>query len=100
MEYDRRQEELKSLRARNQRLVEQRLATLDTYYQRRIGQIEGQLAAMHDQRIRRMKEAEKKRVERELLSRREAIAAKSNADIVSQRVAAGILLVRRETVGD
>ena len=100
MEYDRRQEELKSLRARNQRLVEQRLATLDTYYQRRIGQIEGQLAAMHDQRIRRMKEAEKKRVERELLLRREAIAAKSNADIVSQRVAAGILLVRGETVGD
>jgi ATP-dependent helicase HepA len=93
--YRQRQERLRELREQNTRLAEQKMASLDAYYQNRLGRVAAEAAQANDTRIARMKEAEKDRVERDYEQRRAEINDRSEADIVSDRVAAGILEVRR-----
>ncbi len=83
------------LRERNQRLAAQKMASLDAYYQNRLRRVRAEAAQAVDQRIVRMKEAEGDRIDRDYSRRREEIEERLRADIVSERVAAGILEVGR-----
>jgi superfamily II DNA or RNA helicase len=83
------------LRDANQTLVARKLASLDAYYRNRLARVQAEQSAATDPRIARMKEAEEARIERDYDQKRKAIESRRDADIVSQRVAAGILEIRR-----
>ena len=84
---------LAELKASNEILVGRRLASLEAHFQRRIERLAHELATIDHERIKRMKTAEKARIERDYAARRAEIESRMAADIVSQRVAAGILEV-------
>lgn len=92
--YDRLREALHELRERNGRLAAQKMASLDAYYQNRLQRVTAEAAQATETRIARMKEAERDRVERDYKRKRAEIEERLEADIVSERVAAGILEVR------
>ncbi len=56
---------LDELRERNQILIDRKLSSLGVYHRNRLKRIEAELAAATDERIKRMKESERIRVERE-----------------------------------
>src|SRR6185436_14647796 len=87
----RRSAELTELRERNSTLVVRKLAALDAYYRNRLQRVRTELSQRTNERIVRMKEAELTRVERDFALRRQEIEAKLDADILSHRVAAGVL---------
>lgn len=84
---------LRELGERNNTLIARQLASLDAYYQNRLQRVQLELAQVTEQRITRMKEAERARIERDYDRKRKEIEARREADIISQRVAAGILEV-------
>ncbi|HVO23041.1 MAG TPA: SNF2-related protein [Candidatus Margulisiibacteriota bacterium] len=79
----------------NETLVVRKLASLDGYYRNRLQRVQAEQSATSDSRIARMKEAERARIERDYDQKRKAVESRRDADIVSQRVAAGILEIRR-----
>ena len=81
------------LRARNERLVELRLASSDAYFLRRREAVQAELAEATDPRIHRMKRSELSRLEREHETQRSEVESRRNADIVQSTVAIGILTV-------
>ena len=83
------------LRDTNEALVMRKLASLDGYYRNRLQRVQAERGATTDLRILRMKEAEQARIERDYEQKRKGIESRRDADIVSQRIAAGILEVRR-----
>lgn len=92
--HDRRAMELEKLRDRNNQLVEQRLAKLTSYYQRRIATIREEISNTSNEKIRRMKCSMLDRLERELKTKTEELESKKNADILSQRIAYGVLVIK------
>jgi len=89
------QEELLDLKTRNDSLVNTKLASLDTYYCRRLERVEKELSQSKDIRILRMKESEKSRIETDFERQRDELERRREADIIQQRVATGILLIER-----
>lgn len=89
----RRMEEVVALRTRNDALVARRLGSLQTYFQNRLQRITGEVRDATNERIERMKRAEFSRVEQDFVHKQAAITARRQADIVSRRLAAGILEV-------
>jgi len=87
---------LDELRERNDALVARKLASLDAYYRNRLDRVSTELAKATETRIIRMREAERDRIERDYKDKRREIAERQVADIVSRRVAAGILVIRGE----
>jgi len=87
-------EAVEATRRRNDNLVERRLASLEAYYQNRRDRVSEEVAAASDSRIRRMKEAELARVEREHVAKRSELEGLRKADILSQRIAVGLLAIR------
>jgi superfamily II DNA or RNA helicase len=85
---------LERVRRRNTALTATRLAGLESYHRHRLQRVEDELASTADARIRRMKTAERERILREREDRRREIAARQDADIVTQRVAAGLVEIR------
>lgn len=89
------QEELLDLKTRNDSLVNTKLASLDTYYCRRLERLEKELSQAKDIRILRMKESEKSRIETDFERQRDELERRREADIIQQRVATGILFIER-----
>ena len=87
---------LQELRSRNETLITRKLASLDAYHRSRLKRIELELASNTDERIRIMKTAERNRAESDYEGKRQAIESRRSADILSQRIAAGILEVSNE----
>jgi ATP-dependent helicase HepA len=87
-------EALDDLQERNEYVVTRRLASLNSYYTSRLQRIERELAAATEPRIQRMRTAERDRVEREYVTRQREIEDRRDADIVSKRVASGLLTIR------
>lgn len=91
--YEARTAVLADLRERNTLVVERQVASLDAYYQNRLRRLNCDLETMNDDRILRMKTAEKTRVARDYDEKRKHLLERREADITTQRVAAGILEV-------
>lgn len=91
--HEKRFKEVEKLRETNEKLAEQRLASLERYYQRRLAKVTEELSLATDDRIRRMKESERERVQREWDRKRQEIEERKKADIISQRVGYGIMEV-------
>jgi len=93
-EDDYRMIELGKLRERNNQLIDQHLAKLTSYYQRRIAIAREEITKTSNEKIRRMKNSMAERLKRELIQKREQLEQKKIADIISQRIAYGILVIR------
>jgi hypothetical protein len=91
--HERRFAEVTRLVEANRQLADQQVASLQRYYQRRLQRVDGELLAVSDERIRRMKESERNRIQQEWERRQREIEDNKDADIISQRVAYGILEV-------
>src|SRR5205823_1007477 len=89
----RRRQAISELQAMNAALVDQRIASLDLYYRALIAQLDGVLASSSNERIARMKKSERERREREHARRRVELDRRRDADIVSERIAVGVLEV-------
>ena len=85
---------LAELRERNNTLVARKLASLDAYYRNRLQRVEADLQRTDDERIVRMREAEKARIELDYDRKRTEIQGRREADIISKRVATGLLEIR------
>jgi len=85
--------ELARLGKENEVLVSQHLAALEAYYPARLARLADEAAAQKDPRIVRMKQAELRRLGSEFEERKVEVESRRRADIVSQRVAAGVLEV-------
>jgi len=83
------------LTARNDTLVTNRLAVLETYHVARLRRIEHDILVSTDPRIRNMKEGERNRATADFLRRQAEIERRRRADIVTQRIALGVLEIHR-----
>ncbi len=90
----RRLREVEKLKETNYQLAEQQIASLERYYQRRLAKVAEELNSATDDRIRRMKESEQDRIQREWERKKQGIEERKKADIISQRVAYGIMEVK------
>ncbi len=91
-----RENALQELRTRNEMIITRKLASLDSYHRSRLKRIEMELASNPDERIQIMKTAERNRAASDYEGKRQAIEKRRSADILSQRIAAGILEVSNE----
>lgn len=92
--HQKRLQEIERLRNLNHQLAEQQSASLERYYRRRFVRIAEELKSATDDRIRRMKESERDRVQREWEGKKQEIEKRRKTDIVSRRVAFGIMEVK------
>lgn len=92
--YSMRSIENEKLIATNLKLAEQQIASIDRYYQRRMLKIYEDLSIITDERIKRMKESERERIQREWEHKKKQIEDKQKADIIIQRIAYGIMEVK------
>lgn len=86
--------ELSDLRERNNTLLNLKLASLDAYYQNRLQRVETEVNQTKNERIIRMKESERSRIQRDYETKRGDLENRREADIISQRVALGILVIK------
>lgn len=89
-----RQAAIAELQDTNSALVDQRLASLDLFYQGLLAQLDAVLGATTDEKIIRMKTSERDRHRHEHQRRRADLERQRDADIVATRIAIGILEVR------
>lgn len=86
--------EVERLRETNHQLAKQQLVSLDRYCQREMSRVNEELNTAVDDRIRRMKESERDRIQREWKNKQNEIEERERADIISRRVAYGIMEVK------
>ena len=89
---ERRRVRLAELRTRNEVLVERQLASLDAYIRNRLAQIDQELAQVSEDRVVRMKGAERLRVEGDYAVKRADLLKRREAEILATRLAAGVLV--------
>jgi hypothetical protein len=77
----------------NEQMVDLRRSSQDAYYEARKRQIREQAEAATDERIERMKKSELQRVEAEHRATIDELAKQRDADIVTSRIAAGLLQI-------
>ncbi|MGB0385686.1 MAG: DEAD/DEAH box helicase [Ardenticatenaceae bacterium] len=87
------QDALRQLQEQNDNLVARKLASLVTYYEKRLQSVESEIKQASEKRILRMKKAEQARIKSDYSQKRREIESRRQADIVSQRIAAGIVEV-------
>jgi hypothetical protein len=87
--------ELEELRERNEMMVTRRLASVDAYYKNRLERVKEEIATVTNERIARMKGAEQQRIASDYLKKRQEIEGRRGADIIADRLAMGVLEVRR-----
>lgn len=90
---DRRRQALRELQRRNAFLSERQVASLESYYRSRLSNIDNDLSIVTEERVRRMKASERQRLEGEQKQRRDELLNRREADILTQRIAAGTLRV-------
>jgi hypothetical protein len=91
--------ELALLRERNDALLNLRLANLETYHRQRRDRVAADLQQATEPRIRRMRQSELARIERDYSASLEELGGQRAADIIGLRVAAGLLRIRRSRSG-
>lgn len=87
-------QELKELKHRNEMLFARKVGSLEAFHRNRLSRVEAELAQAREERILRMKNAEKDRIERDYERKLQELDNKRNADIVTRRLAAGVLEVK------
>lgn len=92
--HDLRQAAIAELQETNSALVDQRLASLDLFYLGMLAQLDAVLSASTDPKIIRMKTSERDRHRHEHRRRRAELERRRDADIVSTRIAIGVVEVR------
>jgi ATP-dependent helicase HepA len=85
---------VKELRERNEMLASRRLASLETYHRNRLAKLDTDIQDATNERILRMKRSERERAQRDYERKLADIEGHRDADIISRRIAAGILEVR------
>jgi superfamily II DNA or RNA helicase len=93
--HQRRTEALLELRERNAVIIARQLASLNSYYASRMHRIENDLTTVTNERILRMRRAERARAAREHAARQQTIEDRREADILSRRIATCVLSVER-----
>ncbi len=89
--YEKRKQEIELIRTKNKLIAEQKLISLSKYHENRITRVNKELRTATDDRIKRMKESEKNRIELEYNSKKKEIKDKEEADIVCERIAFGTI---------
>ena len=92
--HDSRIKELEKLRERNNQLIDHRLTKITAYYERRIAVTIEEISRTSNEKIRKMKNSMLDRLERELKQKRAELEQKKIADIISQRIAQGMLVIK------
>jgi len=90
-------EERRQFHLVNDLLIDRKLASLDAYFAHRVERVRQDIQRATHERITRMKEAELARIRRDHAEQRVAILGRHASDIISRRVAMGILTVEEET---
>lgn len=88
-----RREMLKRHIERNDFMVNRKISGLEVWYKTRIQRVDAELPLTNDDRIRRMKEAERANIEKDHQLKRKELEEKKVADITTRRIAVGILEV-------
>ena len=83
--------EVEQLKQRNNNLLDRQLASLRGYYHNRIDRVTTELNQSKDERIRIMRRSEKNRIETEFERKLSEIETRRNCDILSTRIALGII---------
>jgi hypothetical protein len=91
--YAQRRELTRGLAETNEVLVSRKLASLQSFHDGRVRRLQGDLQEASEPRIIRMRKSELARVEDDFARRRSALEAARQVDVVSERVAAGIIEV-------
>ena len=78
---------------RNDFVVNRKISGLEVWYKTRIQRVDAELFLTNDDRIRRMKEAERANIEKDYQLKRKELEEKKVADITTRRIAVGILEV-------
>ena len=86
---------VQQLNQRNKHLLARRLATLEGYYRNQLARVAEELKQSTNERIHRMKQAEKGRIESDFENKKNEIEQKRDSDIVSERIAMGILQIEK-----
>jgi hypothetical protein len=81
-------------------MAKRRLASISTHYSNRLERLRRDFEATQDDRIQLMRRSELERVQNEFKQRKDDIESRLDADIVSTRVATGILVVREAQRND
>lgn len=89
--YEKRKKEVESIRKKNKLIATQRLISIEKYYSNRLEKVNKELKSVIDERIKRMKESEKNRIEMEFEAKMKEIKEKEEADIICERIAYGII---------
>ncbi len=90
-----RREAARQLERRNNRVLARQLASLNTHYRNRLASIAWRLDAW-DESIRRMGQTQKNNIEAELRRKKAEIEQRRGSDILTEKIAIGILRIRRE----
>ena len=91
--FERRRLAIQELQYSNASTVDQRLASLDAYYRGLTNSLDRVLETSNDPRILKMKHSERERREAEHADLKSKIESRRDADIVSDRIAVGVLEV-------
>jgi superfamily II DNA or RNA helicase len=89
----RRREAVRGLEASNGVLLDRKLASLETFHEHRRVRVSAELAAASESRIIRMKTSELSRIQEDFAQRKAVLERAREADILSRRVAAGLIEV-------
>ena len=91
--YELYQLKLTELRQKNNRLADLKILNLKAHYQKRLDKVTSELEKAGNNRIVRMKTSEKARIGNDYRIQLKALEDRRDADIVRDRVAAGVLLI-------
>jgi len=91
--------DLALLSERNDALLNLRLANLETYHRQRRDRVAADLQQATEPRIRRMRQSELARIERDHAASLEELDGRRAADIIGLRVAAGLLRITGSGTG-
>jgi hypothetical protein len=92
---ERRRSSLRALGEENEALITSRLGSLEAFYENRLRRVRRDLEEATEQRIIRMRNSELGRIEAEYEARRLALERARDIEIVTRRVAAGVVEVVR-----
>jgi superfamily II DNA or RNA helicase len=91
----RRRLELERMIAVNELVRARRSASISAFFSRRLERLQSEIAQMKEPKIKRMKESEQSRIERELSTKLRQLDETAQCDITTKRIAAGVIEVVR-----
>jgi ATP-dependent helicase HepA len=92
----RRREELERIVSVNELITARRRASVSSFFTRRVQRLEADLAQVKESKIKRMKESELTRINREFEEKLRQLDNAADCDITTKRIAAGVIEVTAE----